>query len=195
MIRHWYGFNHFITNVFIAADDWNLRTSIGVETEFHDMYHIRKSYFIKERNEDEKIHEQTTVKTELTRTVCRQINIYARSGGKSPFYCPGSANKTLTTPQRHLGNAHHYPHVGKCPLPLHVLAVQYAPLWNYYRMLVKRYGSITGRHRIVIKCYGSLGYRYGTLQNVTEALQITTRGFGTLWHRYGKYRFCQSIKF
>ena len=64
---------------------------------------------------------------------------------------------STTPPQSNLGRAHHYPHVGECTLPLRVLAVQCATLWNCYGTLLKHHGSITEH--------------YGMLRIVTEALQ------------------------
>jgi len=52
-------------------------------------------------------------------------------------------------PQSHLGRARRYPHVGECTLPLRVLAVQCVTLQNYYRTLLKRYGSVMEALRIV----------------------------------------------
>jgi len=62
------------------------------------------------------------------------------------------------------------PQVGECTLPLCVLAVQCATLWNHY-------GSVTERYRAITERCGALRNiteHCGTLRNVTEALRIVT---------------------
>jgi len=60
-------------------------------------------------------------------------------------------------------------HVKECTLPLRVLAVQCATLWNHYGSIMERYGTLWRLDR-----YGSFKERYGSvtepLRNDAEAL-------------------------
>jgi len=92
------------------------------------------------------------------------------------FLLPAAASTTTTTSplQSHLGRARHYPYIGECTLPLHVLAVACTmhneALWG----IMERYGSDVHHYRTLQSAaghYGTLQKRYGccgALQNITE---------------------------
>jgi len=96
-------------------------------------------------------------------------------------------------PQSYLGTARHYPHVGKCTLPLHVLAVEYTmhneALQKHYRALQ----NVTEALRIVTKHYRMLqsnAGRYGTFRSIAEVLKgvpVLRKLYRTLWSTEGSY--------
>jgi len=85
------------------------------------------------------------------------------------------------------------PHVGKCTLPLCMLAVQYATLRNRYGTLRERYiygtlWNVTEAFGTLQSVYGSVTVRYVALQSHYGTLRNVAECYGTLRCVAGRYR-------
>jgi len=80
-----------------------------------------------------------------------------------------------------------YPHVRECVLPLYVLVVKCATLWNCYGTLWEPYNAVAERYRAIENAIEALQKRYGVLWNVMEhySLQSVAGRYRKLCKRYG----------